>query len=78
MAEQINGKITHTLEDKWHSLTPEQRAQHTLENSELYQFVTRARLMTQQINEMNKNVDEEFQVRIPTFYDWNIVTDPNK
>ncbi len=57
-----------TVEEKWQSLPAEDKIQQVLENSDLWQLVKNHRLVTAQVSEINKNVPEEFHVRIPTHY----------
>lgn len=57
-----------TVEEKWQSLPAEDKIQQVLENSDLWQLVKNHRLVTAQVTEINKNVPEEFHVRIPTHY----------
>ena len=66
--ETVNPIITHTIEDKWAELDDVAKAEHKLRCSKFYQMVQRGRAMAAQVAEMNKNVDEEFHVRMPNMY----------
>ena len=61
-------KLQHTIEEHWAKLSKLEQAEHVLQNSELYQLYRNGVQLRKQVEEMNKNVDEEFHVRIPTMY----------
>ena len=61
-------RVRHTIEDRWDTLSDQDKAEHMLSGSEFWILVKNGRKLAKKVEEMNSGVDEEFQARVPTMY----------